>query len=73
MKKRFLQKVSSVCAKISFATAFVIGILLFTLSADASEVYRSSLGAGTFFFFMVGIVLHAIGSADLPNLTPGKD
>ena len=73
MKKRFLQKVSAVCAKVSFVVAAITGVWLFTYASDASEVYRSSLGAGTFFFFMVGIVLHAIGSANLPNLTPGQD
>ncbi len=73
MKKRFLQKVSTVFAIISFIAAAITGIWLFTLEAGASEVYRSSLGAATFFFFMVGIVLHAIGGANLPNLTPGKD
>lgn len=71
--KRFLQKISSCCAIACFITAAITAVLLAINSAEASEVYKASLGAITFFFFMVGIVLHAIGATDIPDLKIKKD
>ena len=65
--KRFLQKVAGVCSTISFILAAICcAILLF--NGDETQVFRASFGATTFFFAMVGIVLRAIASTNLPDL-----
>ncbi|KGJ88137.1 hypothetical protein [Thalassotalea sp. ND16A] len=66
--KRFLQKISTFCAITSFILAAAAGGLLAINTAEASDVYKAAVGATTFFFFMVGIVLHAIGATDIPDL-----
>ncbi len=66
--KRFLQKVSSFCSIACFVIAAITAVLLAINSGEASDVYKASVGAITFFFFMVGIVLHAIGATDIPDL-----
>ena len=71
--KRLLQKIASICAKVSFVAAVICGALLVINLEQASEVYRASMGATTFFFFMVGIVLSAMGNTDIPNLKPGEE
>lgn len=70
MKKSFLQRTSALCAKISFAAAAVTGVFLLFIADDTLEIYKASLGASTFFFFTVGIVLHAMGAANLPSFKP---
>ncbi|WNC68523.1 hypothetical protein RI845_18660 [Thalassotalea nanhaiensis] len=71
--KRFLQKVSTFCAKTCFVIAAIAGVILVLNSGEATEVYKATVGATTFFFFMVGIVLHAIGATDIPDLKIRKD
>lgn len=70
-KKRTLQKVSGVCSKICFVVAFFSSVYLIINLSEATEVFRASMGATAFFFFMVGIVTSAMASTDIPNLTPG--
>jgi hypothetical protein len=67
-KKGLLQRISKVCGIISFIIASIGFVVLAISAADASEVFRASVGATTFFFFMVGIVLVVIGDTDLPDL-----
>ncbi|MFT5760328.1 MAG: ATP/ADP translocase [Alteromonadaceae bacterium] len=67
-QKGLLQRISKVCGIISFIIAAISIIVLTLYTADASEVFRASVGATTFFFFMVGIVLVVIGDTDLPDL-----
>ncbi len=71
--KRFLQKVSSFCAITFFVIAAISAVFLVMNSDGASDVYKASVGAATFFFFMVGIVLHAIGATDIPDLKIRND
>ena len=71
--KRLLQKISSVCAKFSFVIAVVCSVILVINLEEATDVFRASMGATIFFFFMVGIVLSAIGNTNLPNLKPDQN
>ena len=71
-EKRLLQKISSVSGVISFIAAIVAAIIIVIAGSEASDVFRASLGATTFFFFMVGIVLTTMGNTNLPNLTIDK-
>ena len=71
-EKRLLQKISSVSGVICFIAAVVAAIIIVIAGSEASEVFRASLGATTFFFFMVGIVLTTMGNTNLPNLTIDK-
>lgn len=66
-KKHFLQKVSLVFSVLFFISAFVCAGFLFWAGDDATPVFKASFGASMFFCFMVGIVLHVMGSANLPN------
>ncbi len=72
-KKGFLQRVSKVCGKVSFIAAIGCGIVLAIYAKDASEVFRASMGATTFFLFMMSLVLITIGNTNLPNLKIEKD
>jgi len=67
-EKRFMQKIAKVISYVSTLTAIICGILLFTVVDGDDMVMKSSVGAAAFFFFTVGLVLHTIGSSDLPNL-----
>ncbi|GAA6203492.1 hypothetical protein [Thalassotalea sp. SU-HH00458] len=70
-KKRKLQKVATFISYVAILIA--IACAAFLLMVDAEEkVMRASLGATSFFFFMVGLVLHTIGNSDLPDLTIKK-
>ncbi|MEW6990035.1 hypothetical protein AADZ91_05030 [Colwelliaceae bacterium 6441] len=70
-EKRKLQKIAKFISYLSIIVAIGCGIFLVTIDAE-EKVMRASIGATSFFFFMVGIVLHTIGSSDLPNLTIKK-
>ncbi len=72
-KKNLFQKISTVISFVCFVTAMICGVLLVLAGKNADDVYRSSLGACTFFFFAVGIVLNTIGSTNLPNLKVNND
>lgn len=66
-QKRTLQKIAKFISYFSVFTA--IGCAIFLLTIDKEQiVMRASIGATSFFFFMVGLVLHTIGATDLPNL-----
>lgn len=70
-KKRKLQKIAKAISYLSIVIAIGCGIFLVTID-DEETVMRASIGATSFFFFMVGLVLHTIGSSDLPDLTIKK-
>lgn len=70
-KKRKLQKVAKFISYLSIITGIGCGAYLMTIDAE-EVVMRASFGATSFFFFMVGLVLHTIGSSDLPDLTIKK-
>lgn len=69
-KKGFLQKLAKVSGIICFILAIVCGGIL-TFSDNSEEVFRATMGATTFFFFMVSLVLSTIGNTNLPNLKVG--
>ncbi len=72
-EKRFLQKIAKVIAVISTITAIACGIYLATIIDSDDKVLKASMGAVTFFFFMVGLVLNVLASSDLPNLKIEQD
>ncbi|WP_157470968.1 hypothetical protein [Colwellia sp. PAMC 20917] len=43
----------------------------FNVSESNDEVFRAKIGATTFFFFMVLLVLSTIADTNLPNLKVG--
>jgi hypothetical protein len=67
-EKRFLQKIAKVISIICMLTAACCLIFMLINKGELTDVIEASFGALTFFFFMVGIVLHAIGTTDIPNL-----
>ncbi|WP_206485828.1 hypothetical protein [Thalassotalea sp. G2M2-11] len=67
-KKRKLQKIAKVISYLSTVSAIGCGIFLYTIADGDDKVLKASMGATAFFFFTVGLVLHTIGSADLPDL-----
>ncbi|MBA6349598.1 MULTISPECIES: hypothetical protein [unclassified Colwellia] len=69
-KKGFLQKLAKVTGIICFMLAMVFGGVL-TFSENNDEVFRATIGATTFFFFMVSLVLSTIANTNLPNLKVG--
>ncbi len=70
-KKGILQKTSKVVGIICFVLAIVCGGIL-TFSDNSDEVFRATMGATTFFFFMVSLVLTTISSTNLPDLRVGS-
>ena len=69
-KKGVLQKTAKIVGIICFITAIICGGIL-TFSDNDGEVFRATMGATTFFFFMVWLVLSTIGNPNLPNLRVG--
>ena len=67
--KRKLQKIAKVISYISTVTAIACALYLVLMVDGDDMVLKSSIGASAFFFFMVGLVLHTIGSSDLPDLS----
>jgi len=70
-KKGFLQKLAKVSGIVCFILAIISGGIL-TFSGNDEEVFRATMGATTFFFFMVSLVLSTIANTNLPNLKVGK-
>ena len=66
-KKHVLQKVSLVFSVLFFVGAIVCAGFLLWAGSDASKVFKASFGASMFFCFMVSVVLHVMGSANLPS------
>jgi hypothetical protein len=66
----FGQKVALLFAWLGYAaaTAALFGCGYWTLNGDTSDPVFASLAASVVFFGGCGIVLHVIGSADLPDL-----
>jgi len=66
-KKGILQKIAKVVGIVCFIVAIIFGGFL-AFSDNSEEVFRATMGATTFFFFMVSLVLSTIGNTNLPNL-----
>ncbi len=71
-KKHILQKVSRVFVYLCALGVLVCMGWLLMYRETLDTVYRASLGASAFFFFSVGIVLHVMASANLPDLSTPK-
>lgn len=71
-KKHILQKIARIVGYICTATAIVLGIYLATIYDTDDIVFKSAIGATTFFFFMVGLVLNVLANTNLPNLKVDK-
>lgn len=71
--KHILQRFSKVVGVISIIVAFICGGYLLTLTDSEDKVMKAFFGSISFFCFMMGLVLHNIGSANLPDLTVPKD
>ena len=71
--KHLLQRIAKVVGNISIIAAFITGGYLLTIMDGDDKVLQSFFGAISFFCFMMGLVLHSIGSADLPDLTVPSD
>ncbi|GHE83894.1 hypothetical protein [Thalassotalea profundi] len=72
-KKHFLQKIAKIVGIICTITAIGCAIYLMTILDSENKVLKGSIGATTFFFFMLGLVLNVISSTNLPNLKIDKD
>lgn len=71
--KHFWQKIIMVIANISFACAAIGVVVTLLYVSEVTEEYKAAMGAITFIFFAIGVVLKAIGSTSIPNLKPKKD
>lgn len=71
-QQRLLQKISKIIAIMSLIAAICCGIYLAFFIGD-SKVIKASVGATTFFCFMVALVLNTIADSNLPNLTISND
>ncbi|MGD2053680.1 MAG: hemerythrin family protein [Gammaproteobacteria bacterium] len=73
MKQRsMIQKVLMATAVISYIAAIGCGIAAGYLSDGSANPVVASMMASVVFFVGVGIVLHVIGSANLPSLKVGR-
>jgi len=71
-KRRPFQKVLRVIAVMSYIAAVGCGIAAFTLGESTQNPLVASFMASVVFFVGVGIVLHVIGTVDLPDLRIGR-
>lgn len=71
--KHILQRIAKVVGVISIVIAFIMAGFLISLMDSDDKVMKAFYGSISFFCFMVGLVLHTIGSANLPDLTIPKD
>jgi len=71
--KHLWQKIMTVIANISFACTAIGVVLTLIYIGEVTEEYKAAMGAITFIFFAIGIVLKAMGSTSIPNLKPKKD
>jgi hypothetical protein len=71
--KRFWQKIMTFIANFSFAMTAVGVVVTLIYGDDVSAPIKAALGATTFIFFAIGIVLHTMGSTSIPDLTIAKD
>ena len=71
--KRFWQKISTAIANFSFVMAVVGVIVTLIYGDDVTAPIKAALGATTFIFFAIGVVLKAMGSTCIPDLTIATD
>jgi len=71
--KHILQRIAKVVGVISIIIALICAGYLLTLTDSEDKVMQAFYGSISFFCFMMGLVLHTIGNANLPDLTVPKD
>jgi len=71
-EKRLLQKIAGIIGYICTFTAIILAIYLATIYNTDDLVHKSAIGATTFFFFMVGLVLNVLATTNIPNLKVNK-
>ncbi|MBL4900491.1 MAG: hypothetical protein JKX76_12805 [Colwellia sp.] len=71
--KRLWQKITTIIAKLSFASAAIGVVLTLIYGGDVNEANKASMGAITFISFAIGVVLHVMGSTSIPSLKPDQD
>ena len=71
--KRFWQKVMTFIANFSFVMTAIGVVVTLIYGDDVSAPIKAALGATTFIFFAIGIVLNTMGSTSIPDLTIPKD
>jgi hypothetical protein len=71
--KRFWQKISTIIANLSFILAAIGVVVTLVYGDDVTAPIKAALGATTFFCFAVGVVMKAMGSTSIPDLTVKKD
>jgi len=67
--KRLWQKVMTFSANFSFVMAAVGVVVTLIYGDEVSAPLKAALGATTFIFFAIGIVLKTMGSTSIPDLT----
>ena len=70
-KKYLLQKIAKFMSFVCIIVAFVIGGYL--LFFNHSDTLQLTLGVIAFFFSAMGVVLFAIGTTNLPDLSISHD
>ena len=68
-KRGYIQKLLLVIAVINYLAAIACGIAAGYPRTGFSDVVDASLMASVVFFFGVGIVLHVLANANLPDLS----
>ncbi|SEK88271.1 hypothetical protein SAMN05216262_103203 [Colwellia chukchiensis] len=72
-QKHILQRLAKVVSIVSIIAAFICAGYLLTLNDTDDKVMKAFFGSISFFCFTMGLVLHSIGSANLPDLTVPQD
>lgn len=67
-KRKPFQKILMIIAVISYLAALGCGVTAFMLNNGTQDPIVASFMASVVFFIGVGIVLHVIGTVDLPDL-----
>jgi|GEM_PF-1267865 len=71
--KRLWQKVMTFIANFSFVMAAVGVVMTLIYGNEVSAPLKAALGATTFIFFAIGIVVNTMGSTSIPDLTIGEN
>lgn len=71
--KHLWQKIMTFFANICFACAAIGVVITLIYVGEVTEEYKAAMGAITFIFFAIGVVLKAMGGTSIPNLKPKKD
>jgi hypothetical protein len=71
--KRLWQKLMMLIAHLSFVMAVVGVVVTIIYGNEVSAPIKAALGAITFIFFAIGVVLKTMGSTSIPDLKIEKN